>query len=188
MCDRDAGQEAKSALTVQTAATPHPACPLRYATCARVVACRVSGGRRRATAARLRAAKPSRRNDQQPRIRPPRPRAAPSPRSVRPQSVAEPHPPAAQAPRPSHFPTCPTPARPRVPNPSRWIDQRPRSWPPLLGAASSPRRARSQSDAMMIILLLFLQKQNLAFAVYLFGSVLSSKRLFRGPSTNDMKK
>ncbi len=41
---------------------------------------------------------------------------------------------------------------------------------------------------MMIILLLFLQKQNLAFAVYLFGSVLSSKRLFRGPSTNDMKK
>ena len=42
--------------------------------------------------------------------------------------------------------------------------------------------------AMMIILLLFLQKQNLAFAVYLFGSVLSSKRLFRGPSTNDMKK
>ena len=40
----------------------------------------------------------------------------------------------------------------------------------------------------MIILLLFLQKQNLAFAVYLFGSVLSSKRLFRGPSTNDMKK
>ena len=31
----------------------------------------------------------------------------------------------------------------------------------------------------MIILLLFLQKQNLAFAVYLFGSVLSSKRLFR---------
>ena len=41
---------------------------------------------------------------------------------------------------------------------------------------------------LMIILLLFLQKQNLAFAVYLFGSVLSSKRLFRGPSTNDMKK
>ena len=27
--------------------------------------------------------------------------------------------------------------------------------------------------SMMIILLLFLQKQNLAFAVYLFGSVLS---------------
>jgi hypothetical protein len=31
---------------------------------------------------------------------------------------------------------------------------------------------------MMIILLLFLQKQNLAFAVYLFGSVLSSKRSY----------
>ncbi len=44
------------------------------------------------------------------------------------------------------------------------------------------------SNWLMIILLLFLQKQNLAFAVYLFGSVLSSKRLFRGPSTNDMKK
>ncbi len=44
------------------------------------------------------------------------------------------------------------------------------------------------ASSLMIILLLFLQKQNLAFAVYLFGSVLSSKRLFRGPSTNDMKK
>ena len=39
----------------------------------------------------------------------------------------------------------------------------------------------------MIILLLFLQKQNLAFAVYLFGSVLSSKRLFRGPSTKGIE-
>ena len=50
------------------------------------------------------------------------------------------------------------------------------------------RAVSNLSAEMMIILLLFLQKQNLAFAVYLFGSVLSSKRLFRGPSTNDMKK
>jgi len=49
-------------------------------------------------------------------------------------------------------------------------------------------RAGRVKAEVMIILLLFLQKQNLAFAVYLFGSVLSSKRLFRGPSTNDMKK
>jgi len=34
-----------------------------------------------------------------------------------------------------------TPARPRAPKPSRWNDQRPRSWPLRLGAASSPRRA-----------------------------------------------
>ena len=40
-----------------------------------------------------------------------------------------------------------TPARPRAPKPSRWNDQRPRSWPLRLGAASSPRRARSQSPA-----------------------------------------
>ena len=33
------------------------------------------------------------------------------------------------------------------PKPSRWNDQRPRSWPLGLGAASSPRRARSQSAA-----------------------------------------
>jgi uncharacterized membrane protein YecN with MAPEG domain len=32
----------------------------------------------------------------------------------------------------------------------------------------------SEHIQMMIILLLFLQKQNLAFAVYLLGSVLSS--------------
>ena len=51
-----------------------------------------------------------------------------------------------------------------------------------------PVLGESFVQSMMIILLLFLQKQNLAFAVYLFGSVLSSKRLFRGPSTNDMKK
>jgi hypothetical protein len=31
----------------------------------------------------------------------------------------------------------------------------------------------SQGSVMMIVLLLFLQKQNLAFAVYLLGSVLS---------------
>ena len=46
-----------------------------------------------ATAARPCASKPSRRNDQRPRSRPPRPRAAPSPRRARPQSAAEPHPP-----------------------------------------------------------------------------------------------
>jgi hypothetical protein len=40
-----------------------------------------------------------------------------------------------------------TPARPRAPKPSQWNDQRSRSWPLRLGAASSPRRARSQSDA-----------------------------------------
>ena len=38
-----------------------------------------------------------------------------------------------------------TPAPPRAPNPSRWTDQRPHSWPPRLGAASSPRHTRSQS-------------------------------------------
>jgi len=32
---------------------------------------------------------------------------------------------------------------------------------------------RAQNHQMMIILLLFLQKQNLAYAVYQFGSVLS---------------
>jgi hypothetical protein len=37
--------------------------------------------------------------------------------------------------------------RPRAPKPSRWNDQRPRSWPLRLGAASRPRRARSQSAA-----------------------------------------
>ena len=56
------------------------------------------------------------------------------------------------------------------------------------GAPVLPGSSRLGIEPMMIILLLFLQKQNLAFAVYLFGSVLSSKRLFRGPSTNDMKK
>ncbi len=40
-----------------------------------------------------------------------------------------------------------TPARPRAPKPSRWNDQRPRSWPLCLGAAYSPRRARLQSAA-----------------------------------------
>ena len=40
-----------------------------------------------------------------------------------------------------------TPARPRAPKPSQWNDQLSRSWPLRLGAASSPRRARSQSDA-----------------------------------------
>ena len=53
---------------------------------------------------------------------------------------------------------------------------------------SAGGRKKHEEHQLMIILLLFLQKQNLAFAVYLFGSVLSSKRLFRGPSTNDMKK
>ena len=58
-----------------------------------------------------------------------------------------------------------------------------------LAARASRARRRARLVVMhsfvwvMIILLLFLQKQNLAFAVYLFGSVLSSKRLFRGPST-----
>ena len=60
--------------------------------------------------------------------------------------------------------------------------------PGCCGPARAPALARAPRLVMMIILLLFLQKQNLAFAVYLFGSVLSSKRLFRGPSTNDMKK
>ena len=40
-----------------------------------------------------------------------------------------------------------TPARPCASKPSRWNDQRSRSWPLRLGAASSPRRARSQSAA-----------------------------------------
>ena len=53
---------------------------------------------------------------------------------------------------------------------------------------AAAKAAALRVNLMMIILLLFLQKQNLAFTVYLFGSVLSSKRLFRGPSTNDMKK
>ena len=34
------------------------------------------------------------------------------------------------------------PAWPRAPKPSRWGDQRPRSWSPRLGASPSPRRAR----------------------------------------------
>jgi len=40
-----------------------------------------------------------------------------------------------------------TPAWPRAPKPSRWDDQRPRSWSPRLGEAPSPRRARSRSAA-----------------------------------------
>ncbi len=41
----------------------------------------------------------------------------------------------------------PTPALLCAPKQSRWNDQRPRSWPLRLGAASSHRRARSQSAA-----------------------------------------
>ncbi len=45
-----------------------------------------------------------------------------------------------------------TPARLRVPKPSRWNDQLPRSWPLRLDAASSLRRARSQSFQAAIYL------------------------------------
>jgi hypothetical protein len=50
----------------------------------------------------------------------------------------------------------------------------------MRSVSSALRLAKRQQHleaCLMIILLLFLQKQNLAFAVYLFGSVLSSKVL-----------
>ena len=41
------------------------------------------------------------------------------------------------------------------------------------GVRSGHNRYAPEPDNMMIVLLLFLQKQNLAYAVYQFGSVLS---------------
>jgi hypothetical protein len=55
-----------------------------------------------------------------------------------------------RGPPPAHRPAAirrATPAQPCAPKPSRWNDQRPRSLQLRLGAASSPRRARSQSAA-----------------------------------------
>jgi hypothetical protein len=51
--------------------------------------------------------------------------------------------------------------------------------PPSSGTLAFSLRLAPSLPAVMILLLLFLQKQNLAFAVYLFGSVLSFNRLSR---------
>ena len=124
---------------VQTAATPHPACPLRCAPGARVVACRVSG-----------PLAPEDRVDRS--VLP----ALMMMNSITPLSgpclTAQGSPPnrlcyqrTSAAEKNNEVSRRAAPVRPRAPNPSRRNDQAPSSWPPRLGAAFSPRRARSQS-------------------------------------------